>query len=148
MLTCPRDQTALQTQKQHDIEIDACGTCHGAWYDFDELTMLEASAARDDNALAGMIEYSKRTGELKCPKCGELMVAFDYRGNNLELDACPQEHGFWLDTGEAERVRQIMQERSRGLSRSASAEKSWQRAREGGSRGNLTDRVRDLFRRR
>src|SRR5690242_9727097 len=95
-LTCPRDGTsALQTVREHGIEIDRCPMCRGAWYDYDELGTLEQTVASSDYA-TGMIEYAKRDSTLKCPAGGEQMVAFNYRAYNLELDACPAEHGFWL----------------------------------------------------
>ena len=53
------------------------------------------------------------------------MKAFNYRAYNLELDTCPEEHGYWLDSGEEGRVRDIISERVRGLQRSASAEAAW-----------------------
>lgn len=147
MLRCPRDQSELATHDEHGIAADACPACGGAWYDFQELALLEATVARDDDRV-GTVEYAKRTGALRCPVCGASMTAFDYRGNNLELDACPAEHGFWLDGGEPERVRALMRERVRGLRRSSSAERSWRRAREAGFQDRLIDRVLDLFRRR
>jgi Zn-finger nucleic acid-binding protein len=147
-LKCPRDGAELHAEHQHGVDLHACKTCRGAWYSLEELAALELTAARDEAGLAGMLEYSKRPSDLACAECGGAMVAFDYRGNNLELDACPGEHGFWLDTGESERVRQIMQDRARGLLRSVRAERNWNRSREGGFNDSIIDRMRDLFRRR
>ena len=147
-MKCPRDQGDLHTERHRGIDIDACKTCRGAWYDFEELAALERTAARDEANLAGTIEYSKRPSDLACPVCGATMIAFDYRGHNLELDACDKEHGFWLDAGESERVRQLMEERARGLGRSALAESRWNRSREAGFTDSIIDRMRDLFRRR
>ena len=31
------------------------------------------------------------------PECGGEMYEFDYGGNALEIDACAQGHGYWLD---------------------------------------------------
>ena len=53
------------------------------------------------------------------------MAAFNYRAYDLEIDTCREEHGFWLDAGEEGRVRDIIDERVRGLKRSASAEVAW-----------------------
>ena len=50
------------------------------------------------------------------------MSAFNYRAYNLELDVCDNKHGFWLDEGEAIRVREIVEERVEGLERAAKAE--------------------------
>lgn len=146
MLNCPRDGNNLQTRHDHGVEVDQCGQCRGAWYDFGELEQLEATAAGGD-ALLGTIDYSKRPSELTCPVCRKTMVAFDYRATSLELDACPEEHGFWLDAGEAERVRALMRDRASGVRRAAGAQARWNRDRLGGFRaGGIIDRVRDLFR--
>ena len=145
-LRCPRDGGQLHSEKDHAIEVEACPTCRGAWYDFGELAQLEATVTHDEGSLAGMLEYSKRDSELKCPVCQKTMVAFDYRAHAVELDACPDEHGFWLDAGESARVREIMQERVGDMQRSASAEQRWNRDRESGfKRGGVIDRIRELF---
>ena len=143
-LKCPRDGSALVLGRAHGIEIDRCETCKGAWYDRDELALLEATVA-DAEERQGTIDYAKRESALACPKCGARMRAFNYRAYNLELDACPDEHGFWLDAGEAERVRALMRERVRGLGRAARAQRAWARDRRPGG-GGVLDQLRDLFR--
>jgi Zn-finger nucleic acid-binding protein len=144
MLKCPRDAAELNIGKEHDIEVDRCPTCEGAWYDDEELALLESTVA-DDDSRRGMIDYAKRESEFDCPVCGERMRAFNYRAYNLELDACLKEHGFWLDKGEAQRVRDVMRERVDGLKRSGAAEAAWQRAKEGGD-GGVLGSLKGLFR--
>jgi Zn-finger nucleic acid-binding protein len=125
MLKCPRDQTELVEEKHRGIEVDHCPACNGRWLDHHELDHLEATASSDDDARRATIEYAKRQSELNCPVCGKRMRAFNYRAYNLELDTCEDEHGFWLDPGEEGRVRDIIEERVRGLQRAASAEEAW-----------------------
>jgi Zn-finger nucleic acid-binding protein len=122
--------------------VDRCTTCGGAWYDQDELALLEATVAKDADERTGTIDYARRDSALACPVCQSPLQAFNYRAYNLELDACKQEHGFWLDRGEAERVRTVMRERVRGLQRSARAEAAWG----GHGAGGVLDRLRNLFR--
>ena len=140
---CPRDRTQLETVSEHGIQIDRCPTCRGAWYDYEELAELEATVADEDQRL-GTIEYAKHMSTLACPACEQVMHAFNYRAYNLELDACAEGHGFWLDGGESERVREIMKERIRGLQRAAGAQRSWARAK-GRSGGGVMDRIKHLF---
>jgi Zn-finger nucleic acid-binding protein len=123
-MLCPRDQTELLEEQLHGIEVDHCPTCNGRWLDHHELDELEAGKANEEER-RGMIQYAERESELKCPVCGERMLAFNYRAYNVELDSCEQEHGFWLDAGEAGEVRDIIDERVRGLKRAATAEESW-----------------------
>ncbi|TAK67470.1 MAG: hypothetical protein EPO22_02870 [Dehalococcoidia bacterium] len=143
---CPRDGAELQTERERGIEVDACPACRGAWYDYDELAALESTVADDEQRL-GTIEYSKHESTLQCPACDAPMHAFNYRAYNLELDACAEGHGWWLDPGESERVRAIMRERVAGLRRSSSAQKAWAKAKGRGSSG-VIDQLKDLFRRR
>ncbi len=89
------------------------------------LSQIEASAVRDPGVLAGTIEYQPHPGDRACPVCGKAMYEFDYRGNPLELDACPDGHGYWLDAGEDESVRQLIRQRARDLNRAASAQASF-----------------------
>ncbi len=125
MLKCPRDATELMIEHHKRTEVDHCPTCNGRWLDHHELDQLEALAAPDEDTRKAMVEYAKRPSELKCPVCEKEMRAFNYRAYNLEIDTCEDEHGFWLDAGEEGRVRDIMEERVRGLARAASAEEAW-----------------------
>jgi Zn-finger nucleic acid-binding protein len=145
VLACPRDATALTTGHEYGIDVDRCPACEGAWYDADELALLEATVTRDEEQRRGTIEFAARPSALPCPVCGAAMRAFNYRAYNLELDACPHEHGFWLDAGEAARVRAVMRERVQGLARSARAEAAWAKRNRTGS-GGVLDQLRGLFR--
>ena len=142
-MNCPRDASELHAETEHGITVDRCAACRGAWYDYDELAELESTVA-DEDQRTGMIEYSKHQSVLPCPACNEPMHAFNYRAYNLELDACAEGHGFWLDAGESERVREVMRERVRGLSRSAGAQKAWARAKGRGG-GGVIDQIKGLF---
>jgi Zn-finger nucleic acid-binding protein len=109
----------------HGIEVDHCPTCNGRWLDHHELDQLEATTGATEGERRATIEFGERTGDLNCPVCGQGMRVFNYRAYNLELDTCPEQHGYWLDAGEEGRVRDIILDRVRGLERSASAEAAW-----------------------
>ena len=131
---CPRDQAELLVESHDGIEIERCPQCKGGWLDEGELSQLEATVESTDEQRKGMIEYANHESELSCPKCGTRMSAFNYRAYNLELDVCNDRHGFWLDQGEAIRVRELVEERVQGLERSAKAEAEW---------GTFIDDLRD-----
>ena len=124
---CPRDQAELVIERHEGIEVDRCPQCRGGWLDESELSQVEATVESTDEQRTGMIEYANHDSELTCPKCGGSMTAFNYRAYNLELDVCDQRHGFWLDEGEAKRVREIVAERVAGLERATKAEGDWDR---------------------
>jgi Zn-finger nucleic acid-binding protein len=126
-MNCPRDQAALVVEKEHGIEVDRCPECNGRWLDHHELDQLEATVSSTEAERRATITFGERKGDLDCPVCGKTMTVFNYRAYNLELDTCPDEHGYWLDSGEGGRVRDIISERVRDLQRSASAEVAWGR---------------------
>ena len=109
-MECPRDGRELVVEHTHGIEVDRCPQCNGRWLDYDELDQLEATT--------GATEAERREG------LGHI-VQGEHRAYDLELDTCPEEHGYWLDSGEEGRVRDIINDRVRGLERSASAEAAW-----------------------
>lgn len=144
-LTCPRDNAELRPDRIHDIPVADCPTCHGAWCDLHALEELERTATQNEEALAGTIEFLETPDALKCPSCGKPMQRFDYRAHNLQLDACDAEHGFWLDDGAAERVRQIMREREADMRRSDRADATWKREREAGFKPSIIERMRKML---
>ncbi len=144
-LTCPRDAAQLTPDKIHGIPVSECPTCHGAWFDLLALEELEKSVTQDPEALSGTIEFLETTDSLKCPSCGKPMQRFDYRAHDLQLDACDQEHGFWVDAGKADHVREIMRQRVSDVHHADAAERTWQREREAGFQPGIIDRVRKLF---
>ena len=144
-LTCPNDGAPLTQAEEHHVVHERCPTCGGGWFTLEEFEELEGSAA-NQAALAGTIEYAKRPASLSCPSCGKPMTAFDFRGNDLELDACDVEHGFWLGASAVERVRAIMRQREHDLDRSAQAERTWNLERERGFHRDLGEKLRNFFR--
>lgn len=124
-MNCPRDRAELIVEREHGIEVDRCPECNGRWLDHDELDRLEATVPSTEEQRLATIEYARRESPLACPRCGKPMRAFNYRAYDLELDACDDQHGFWLDAGEESRVRDIVAERIRGLRRAARAQSSW-----------------------
>jgi Zn-finger nucleic acid-binding protein len=142
---CPRDQVDLVAETHHGIEVDRCPTCSGRWLDHHELDQLEATVPSTEEQRLATIQYARRDSDLDCPACGRRMLAFNYRAYDLELDACEEQHGFWLDAGEEGRVRDIVAERVRGLRRAAGAEAAWSRFLDGlggrGPGGSLWDRL-------
>jgi Zn-finger nucleic acid-binding protein len=134
----------LAVIQDNGINVDRCPECRGAWYEDEELGMLESNVA-DDDSRRGKIDYAKRESELKCPVCSKVMQAFNYRANNLELDACTDAHGFWLDGGEDERVMHLMRERIAGLQRAGSAQDAWNDIRRGVKSGGFMDKFKGMF---
>jgi Zn-finger nucleic acid-binding protein len=124
-MQCPRDGAELKIEHHRGIEVDHCPECNGRWLDNHELDQLEATTMSTEEQRRATITYGERASDLKCPKCEKKMRVFNYRAYDLELDMCEDEHGYWLDSGEEGRVRDIIDERVRDLARSEQAENAW-----------------------
>lgn len=144
-MNCPRDDTELTVEHHHGIEVDRCPACNGRWLDHAELDQLEATVPSTEEERLATIQYSRRASDLNCPKCGKQMTVFNYRAYGVEMDTCDEQHGFWLDSGEEGRVRDIIEERVQGLQRASNAEAAWDRFLDGlggrGQGGSLWDRL-------
>ena len=143
-MNCPRCATTLTVRQFKGIEVDRCPDCRGIWLDYHEMDELEDSASRDEIA-KGMRDYARRGGDLPCPHCHAMMEVFNYRAHNLPIDHCPNDHGYWLDHGEEERVLELMKERSRDLRRSTAVEEQWAQFLERGGTRSFLDKIKGLF---
>lgn len=123
-MKCPKDQTELVLEKLQDVEVDRCPQCKGMWLDYAELDTIEDRIMTDDHA-KGTMQWNPAPTDLLCPHCGAKLNTFDYRLERLQIEVCPNNHGFWLDHGEEERVVQAMQNRIAGQERKAKAEGEW-----------------------
>ena len=146
-MNCPRCNLVLSPELHRGIEVDRCSSCNGRWLDHHELDALEATVPSTEDQRRATIQYAKREGELNCPVCAQRMTAFNYRAYGLELDTCGEQHGFWLDAGEEGKVRDVIEERVRGLHRSASAEAAWDDFLKGLRDGSRSpwDRIKGFF---
>lgn len=107
------------------FEVESCPNCRGMWLDFYELDKLEDIVFEDDEHKGSLVHFQKQT-EYPCPHCGKNLDEFQYRLFDLKLDTCTvNDHGFWLDAGEDERVMDLMQKRSENIQRKLNAEVEW-----------------------
>lgn len=107
------------------IEVDACPDCRGMWLDTHELDRLEDVAFDDDPHKGSLIHFQSAT-EYPCPHCDGRLDEFQYRLYDLKLDYCAaNDHGFWLDAGEDERVLEIMRRRAGEIQRKLDVEANW-----------------------
>lgn len=124
-MDCPLGHGELRGEDHTGFAALVCAVCTGEWFDRGGLDALEKTAVSDDFVRRGMVEYQPHESAWNCPACVSKMYEFDYRGNPLMIDACPQGHGYWLDGGEEAQVRELIRQRARDLQRSASAELSF-----------------------
>jgi membrane associated rhomboid family serine protease len=79
----------------HMVQIDACPTCNGAWFDAGELDLLAGGEANIESAFEEGDRDSRRT----CPRGCGLMREHCLPRKQLRtpLDRCPECLGLWLD---------------------------------------------------
>ena len=107
------------------IEIDSCPNCRGMWLDANELDQLEDMIFDNDLSKGSLIHNQRKTNH-PCPHCGKELDEFQYRLFDLKLDYCAENnHGFWLDAGEDERVMELMSKRGKNMQRKSDAEQEW-----------------------
>ncbi len=131
-MNCPKCETELVKKYYKGMmEVDSCPECRGMWLDFDELDKLEDTAFDDDAHKGSLIHFQSKT-EYPCPHCGVGLEEFQYRLYDLRLDTCAENnHGFWLDAGEDERVIEIMKKRAGDIQRKLDAETQWKQTLKG-----------------
>lgn len=125
-MNCPKCKSELVKKFYKGmIEVDTCPQCRGMWLDFHELDQLEDITFNKDEHKGSLIHFQSKTNH-PCPHCGNPLDEFQYRLYDLHLDTCTEnDHGFWLDAGEDERVMEIMQKRAAEIQRKISAEAEW-----------------------
>ena len=118
----------------------------GMWLNRQELEQLEDEVFDfgDDNK--GSLIFSSDATTRNCPQCGNPMRTFQYRLYDLQLDFCPDGHGYWLDADEDKRVLELMRKDEAGLERKVLAEEKWASHLKRFRSGSFLDKVRDLFR--
>ena len=144
-MDCPRCKVELKQEQHRGIEVDRCPQCKGMWLDHHELGHLEDTVV-ETGVSKGTMWMRSFGSELTCPKCSTQMNWFRYRRYDLEIDHCPDEHGFWLDAGEEKRILEIMEERTRDLKRSSSAQQGWDKFLASIGRRSFLDKVKGWFR--
>jgi len=143
-MDCPRCGSSLKTEKYKGMEVDKCVSCEGMWLDYPELDQLE-DTAMDEDDLKGSMITRQMGSEITCPRCHGAMQQFRYRYNELWLDVCEAEHGFWLDKGEEKRVTELMEQRDKDMKRTTGAEQDWARLIGRVRRRSLIKRIKDFM---
>lgn len=132
IMNCPKCNSELVKKFYKGmIEVESCPHCRGMWLDFHELDRLEDIVFDKDTRKGSLVHFQTKTN-FPCPQCGVGLDEFQYRLYDLKLDACAEnDHGFWLDAGEDERVMEIMQRRAMEIQRKVSAEAEWKQVLKG-----------------
>jgi Zn-finger nucleic acid-binding protein len=143
-MVCPKCGSELKKEIYRGIEVDQCIKCKGMWFDLQELDQLENEAFDVEN-LKGTLMLTSQPTTNKCPHCQSNLRQFEYRFTSLILEYCVNQHGYWLDAGEGERVLQLMKDREKDELRVAKAEDNWKQSITKLRSKSFVSKVKNLF---
>ncbi len=108
-MKCPNCARDLAVANRDSIEVDECPECGGTWFQREELRRAKDSADSDlqwldFDVFADDASFVARSGQRPCPECSARMNSLAYMSSEVVVDACPSDHGVWLDAGELERI--------------------------------------------
>lgn len=116
------------------------------WLEYKELEQLEDEVFDFGEAAKGTLAFSSTPTTAKCPECAALLKRFKYRFYDLEMDLCPNQHGFWLDNDEDTRVLELMKKEEANYERKLLQEDKWAKTLKHMRSGTFLSKVRDLLR--
>lgn len=146
-LVCPACRTFLLRGYQDpalNLEIEACPSCDGLWFDDHRLrAFLHSKSLRSRFVIDSASDPAEDTSYTidrrvrRCPRDRAMLTTMVFGG--VEVDVCPGCKGIWLDTGELhmiiERFQQgrgrpgeILEELEAGLHDDPHARSSFQKA--------------------
>jgi Zn-finger nucleic acid-binding protein len=118
-MDCPKCVGKLEHKSAENVELDVCFVCEGIWLDTGELEkVIEAdskdfkfiSLGREELDGKEISDYKAELDEKEgiCPRCGNgiKLLRKEYQGKRaVNVDACPECKGIWLDGGEIKELR-------------------------------------------
>jgi Zn-finger nucleic acid-binding protein len=115
------------------------------WLEHDELEELEDEVFDFGDRWKGTLEFTASATTDKCPECPALLQRFKYRFYDLEMEFCPNQHGYWLDADEDTRVLELMKKEESDLKRKLLAEDKWTGILRRMRSPSFFSKLRDLF---
>jgi Zn-finger nucleic acid-binding protein len=144
---CPRCGVDLKPAERHKLQVNCCPSCKGMWFEHDELDQLEDEVFDFGDRWKGTLVFNSTATSDKCPECAACLQRFHYRFYDLEMEFCPDQHGYWLEADEDTRVLQLMQKEETDLARKLLAENRWSELLRHMHSGSFFNRLKDMFRR-
>jgi Zn-finger nucleic acid-binding protein len=106
-------------QSYEGVQIDSCSSCQGIWLDQGELQTIAATeevafsrSSIDEairNAKPGQ-DSSSASDPVACPVCTKPARAINYQyQSGVIINVCV-DHGFWLDSGELQRIEMVVEQ--------------------------------------
>lgn len=145
-MKCPKCNVDLVPAVRHKVNMSVCPSCKGMWLDAQELDQLENEAFDLGEDEKGTLVYDATPTTAGCPECGAPLQRFNYHAYALVLEFCPNQHGYWLEADEDERVLQLMKKEEQDFNRSVRADMQWSRTLQHLRSGSFLSKLKNLFR--
>ena len=122
-MKCPACFHELTEVQVGAVAVDVChGGCGGTWFDAFELQRVDEAREAAGEHLLNIprdpnlqLDFARKRD---CPRCAGIKL-MRHRFNpksTVEVDHCPNCGGYWLDSGELEKIRNENQTASAGMS--------------------------------
>ena len=109
-MKCPNCKNSLNEKiTVGAVAIDRCSACGGSWFEGDELRKAKDEKTADakwfdfdlwkDQSLFKVEEVNRI-----CPLDNAKLFKLNYDNSSIEIDACKECDGIWLDKGEFEKI--------------------------------------------
>ena len=145
-MKCPKCNLDLTPTVRHKLKVNYCPSCKGMWLEAQELGQLEDEVFDFGDDAKGTVVFSSTPTTAKCPECNALLQKFNYRFYDLEMEFCPNQHGYWLGEDEDNRVLELMKKEETDYERKMLAEDQWAKTLNRMRSGSFLSKLRDLFR--
>jgi Zn-finger nucleic acid-binding protein len=113
-MICPVCNSDMIVVEYNQIELDYCTSCHGVWFDSEELELLlksfnlESSELLLHNLLQSP-EAESTEKKRNCPLCKQKMKKTTIgEGHEILIDVCSYEDGLWFDGGEVTHLLKLL----------------------------------------
>lgn len=108
-MNCPRCKSELQPLLIDGLELDSCTSCKGLWFHAGELREakdLAEPAARwmDFDMWSDREAFAVGANSIACPSCGRSLSTVTYGETGVQVDACGECRGVWLEENELVRI--------------------------------------------
>lgn len=144
-MKCPKCNADLTPTVRHKLEVHYCPACKGMWLEQKELGELEDEAFDFGDDVKGTLFLSSEPATGKCPECQAPLRKFNYRFYDMEMDFCPNQHGYWLSEDEDNRVLALMKQEEKDYERKVFAEAQWSKTLNRLRSPSFLSKVKDLF---
>jgi Zn-finger nucleic acid-binding protein len=144
-MKCPECNAELAQGKRDGVQMEVCPSCKGMWLTPQELTQLEDKVFDFGDDEKGSLMLGSTPTTLKCPQCAKPMSRFEYRLYDLEMDFCPDQHGYWLDADEDQRVLELVKKEEKNLGRKVLAEDRFAAHLQYLRSGSIMDKMHELL---